>query len=147
MSAPQQAVPNTFAMRLRSLREIAGLSQAQLADEVGVSQAAIGQWERGEFMPRRRNVIALAKALGADVELLLNGWVEKCEGLAVAAPTRAQVVTELLMAELIIVTMFGLLSVEQKAVVQAQLTAAGIAGADPIRSQERRAAIVAGGAA
>jgi len=55
--------------------------------------------------------------------------------------------SELLIAELIIVIMLGLLTTEQKSVAQAQLDAAGIVGADFIRSQERRAAIVAGGAA
>ena len=54
---------------------------------------------------------------------------------------------ELLMAELIIVTMHNALTIEQKAMVQAQLDEAGISGSDAVRSQERRAAIIAGGAA
>lgn len=40
------------------------MSQAELAEKVGVSQAAIGQWERGEFMPRGRNLNAMAELLG-----------------------------------------------------------------------------------
>lgn len=54
---------------------------------------------------------------------------------------------ELLMAELIIVTMHNALTIEQKAMVQAQLDDAGVSGSDAVRSQERRAAIIAGGAA
>jgi len=54
---------------------------------------------------------------------------------------------ELLMAKLIIVTMHNTLTIEQKAMVQVQLDEAGVSGSDAVRSQERRAAIIFGGAA
>ena len=40
-----------FGQRLHRLRQEKGLSQTQLAKELGFSQAAIGYWERGEKAP------------------------------------------------------------------------------------------------
>ena len=40
-----------FGQRLHRLRQEKGLSQAQLAKELGFFQAAIGYWERGEKAP------------------------------------------------------------------------------------------------
>lgn len=64
--------------------------------------------------------------------------------LRVSSPAEA---SELLMAELIIATITGLLPAQLRQVADEQLVKIGVAGADPIRSQERRAAIIAGGAA
>jgi transcriptional regulator with XRE-family HTH domain len=217
MNAPQQAaltIPTSFAGRLRAHRERAGLSQAELAAMIGVSQTAIGQWERSTTVPRGRNVNALAVALGVcadelhghlptpqqehqgyavivpDFAARLRGarafarlslaevgdlvgvspqavhkWeigefapspknaIAVMKALDIVLPSQAApalsncAASELLMAELIIVTMMGALTAEQKTAVAAQLEAAGVAGVDMIRSQERRAAIVAGGAA
>lgn len=68
---------------IRIARERKGLSQAELAAKIGVSQAAIGQWERGVFTPRGRNLKALSDVLGlsdtfqevaeADEELATGG--------------------------------------------------------------------------
>lgn len=40
--------------RIRRARERAGLTQQQLATEVGVGVRTIGNWERGESVPRNR---------------------------------------------------------------------------------------------
>lgn len=52
---------------IRAARVKKGLSQVDLADLIGVSQAAIGQWERGEFTPRGKNLNALVEVLGPGV--------------------------------------------------------------------------------
>lgn len=57
---------NRFGFRLRELRERAGLTQAQLADAVGVKVLAVTRWERGEREPGWSNIVALAAALGVD---------------------------------------------------------------------------------
>ena len=44
-------MPNTFAARLRALREAAGLTQAQLATRVGRSVGAVRHWEQGRREP------------------------------------------------------------------------------------------------
>jgi transcriptional regulator with XRE-family HTH domain len=55
----------TLGQMIRQARIAKGLSQAQLAHAIGVSQAAIGQWERGEFTPKGKHVNALAGVLDA----------------------------------------------------------------------------------
>lgn len=57
---------------LKVLRVQRGLSQTELAALVGVSQAAIGQWERGVSNPKGKHLLALAKALAVEAKLLIN---------------------------------------------------------------------------
>ena len=40
-----------FQVRLKALRERAGLSQAALAKKVGVGQSTVGMWESGRNKP------------------------------------------------------------------------------------------------
>lgn len=47
----------------RALRENAGLSQTLLAEQLGVSRAAVSRWETGDRTPREDNRIAYADAL------------------------------------------------------------------------------------
>jgi transcriptional regulator with XRE-family HTH domain len=57
--------------RGRELRERAGLSRADLAKLVGVTQPAISRWESGERTPTGASAVAYAKAL-RRVEQLVN---------------------------------------------------------------------------
>ncbi|AMQ45137.1 repressor [Aeromonas veronii] len=59
--------------RIKSARKKTGLSQDELSVFVGVSRAAISQWERGETTPRGKYLGDLATALGVTVEWLLTG--------------------------------------------------------------------------
>lgn len=62
---------NTFAARLKRLREAAGLTQQQLADAAGLAQGAVADLERGRRPdPRLSTALALAGALGVSVERL-----------------------------------------------------------------------------
>ena len=58
-------------MRLAELRKDAGLSQYELARNVGVPQANIAFWERSEKPPRSEVLPRMAEALGVNVEDLL----------------------------------------------------------------------------
>jgi putative transcriptional regulator len=58
-----QAKP-AFAVRLKALREAAGLSQAQLAERAGLHLGAIFKLEQGRREPTWATVQTLAKALG-----------------------------------------------------------------------------------
>ncbi len=40
------------AQRVRALRRHLGLSQAQLAQELGVRQQTVSEWETGRYRPR-----------------------------------------------------------------------------------------------
>lgn len=55
---------------IKTLREAKGLTQTQLAKEVGVSQQAVVQWESGETAPRGKNLTKAAEVLGTDVRTL-----------------------------------------------------------------------------
>lgn len=56
--------------RGKRLREAAGLSRADLARLVGVTQPAISRWEAGERVPRGSSAIAYARALRRLEELI-----------------------------------------------------------------------------
>jgi transcriptional regulator with XRE-family HTH domain len=43
---------HTFAELLRSFRSLEGLSQKSLADSIGVSRNTVGNWDRGDYLPR-----------------------------------------------------------------------------------------------
>jgi transcriptional regulator with XRE-family HTH domain len=53
--------------RLRDIREHAGYSQQQLADESGVSQHTISELELGRRRPQGRTLLKLARVLDVDV--------------------------------------------------------------------------------
>ncbi len=57
---------------LAALRKAAGLTQAELADAIGVPQTNIAFWEFSEKPPRSDALPGLAQALGVTVELLLK---------------------------------------------------------------------------
>ena len=61
-----------FGARLRELREQAGLTQQQLAEQCGVKWEAVSRWERSTREPSWSNVVALAKALGVECTAFLQ---------------------------------------------------------------------------
>ena len=60
---------DTFAARLRDARKASGLSQAQLAERVGLTQGRIAQLERGDPSDLQQRY-DLAVALGVDPAML-----------------------------------------------------------------------------
>ena len=54
--------------RLRELREAKGLTQAQLADAIGMSRKTVNTVENGVFIPSTVVALKLAGALGCAVE-------------------------------------------------------------------------------
>lgn len=66
-----------FGPRLGQFRNDAGLSQTQLANEVGTSQSAISQLESGERKPSFDMVRRLAKALNVSPAHLLGEAVDE----------------------------------------------------------------------
>lgn len=59
-------------MGLISERKKAGLTQQQVADELGISDSAVNQWEKGKSFPRTEFLPKLAKLYGCTVDELLN---------------------------------------------------------------------------
>jgi len=63
----------SFAARLRMLRsQRPDITQDRLADEVGVSQNAIGKWERGESVPRIDALRKLCEVYGVSADYLVG---------------------------------------------------------------------------
>jgi transcriptional regulator with XRE-family HTH domain len=70
----------TINDRLKQAREDRSLSQEQLAELVGVTRGACGQWERGITAPSTENLASTACALGVHFEWLATGRGEMIFG-------------------------------------------------------------------
>ncbi len=72
-----------FALRLKALREKAGLTQAHLAEKAGLSPQAIAALEQGTRGPTWATVRRLALALGVGEEEFKVSLPERTEAEAV----------------------------------------------------------------
>lgn len=61
-----------LGMRLRTLRQERGLTQAELAERAGLDQGHLARIERGTRWPRMVSLYCLADALGAAIGRLLD---------------------------------------------------------------------------
>ena len=61
---------------IRNARKAAGLSQAQLAATLGVSQGAVAQWENGITHPSYGVLKPLADTLGLTLDELIGKGAE-----------------------------------------------------------------------
>lgn len=62
----------TFAVRLRKLRERRRVSRRTLADLCGISKSAMARYERGEREPSAALVCQLADYFGVSADYLLG---------------------------------------------------------------------------
>lgn len=63
----------TLAQTLREVREGRGLSQVELAEKSGLTQAAISDLERGDTLrPHFETISKLAKALNVPLETFIS---------------------------------------------------------------------------
>jgi predicted nucleotidyltransferase/DNA-binding XRE family transcriptional regulator len=69
----------TFGHVLTAARRRAGLTQAQLAEGIGTTQAAITRLERGRFRPAVGTLERLAAALGVTFEIGEQGLTVRTE--------------------------------------------------------------------
>ena len=63
----------TIGSRLKYARQEHELSQEKLAELVGVTRGACGQWENGRSKPSVEHLSKLAKALGVRFDWLATG--------------------------------------------------------------------------
>ncbi len=74
----------SLADRLRLLREERGLTQSELARQLGLSRSSVNGWESGLAVPSTSMIIELAKIFHVTTDYLLgmeNGCVFKAEHL------------------------------------------------------------------
>ena len=65
-----------FSERLRTLRDRAGLTQAEIADKLGLTSRAVGAWESGRARPRLDKMSQLADLFGVTVSDLMGDGSE-----------------------------------------------------------------------
>lgn len=62
---------------LAGLRARAGLTQADVAKALGVTQAAISIWERGDGKPKLEKIPTLARLYGTTEQAIISACMEK----------------------------------------------------------------------
>ncbi len=63
--------------KLKYYRKQNGLTQEEVADQLGVSRQAVAKWERGESLPDISSCVALAELYGTTVDLLVRNLGEE----------------------------------------------------------------------
>ena len=64
---------SSFGEFLYTLRKEKGMTQAELAEALGVTNKAVSKWETGEAMPETGQLVPLSRIFGVTVDELLNG--------------------------------------------------------------------------
>lgn len=64
-------------MRIQELRTKIGMTQAKLGAHMGVAQCVVSEWEKEVYLPKARDLPALAKALGVEIsDLFVNDFAK-----------------------------------------------------------------------
>jgi len=69
---PAKSPRTPFGARIHAARETAGLSQAEVAEHMGLSQNAYAMWERHPVALRPQQIEGLAAFLGVPIEALFG---------------------------------------------------------------------------
>jgi HTH-type transcriptional regulator, cell division transcriptional repressor len=75
--------------RIAQAREAAGLNSSELSRELGVSRAAVAQWEIGKTEPKARNLRKIASVVGVTLE-----WLGQGLGTAAGAVSSGSIISE-----------------------------------------------------
>ena len=78
----------TTGDRIKEARKAAGITQAQLANKLGISYVGVSQWENNLRNPKHETLKRIASALGVSVGSLLGYEEEK-----VVIPGRLKIIT------------------------------------------------------
>lgn len=66
------SMKNTIAAKLRYLRNIKGLSQEDIAGQIGVSRQTVAKWENGDSLPDILKCEALAELFDVTLDDLVR---------------------------------------------------------------------------
>ena len=64
-------------MTIRDLRTAKGLTQVDVARELGIDQANISAYENGKWMPKYSTAKKLAEIYGCSVEQIMDGCTKE----------------------------------------------------------------------
>ncbi len=62
----------SFEEKLRNLREDAGMTQEELADEIGVVEQTISAYESGQRLPRKSTMRKITDLFGISEDYLMH---------------------------------------------------------------------------
>lgn len=79
MRAERAALAEAFGKRLRGVLAEKGMTQAQLAEEIGTSEVSMSRYCTGVRLPRQNVQAKIANALSVTEGELLRGSVERGE--------------------------------------------------------------------
>ena len=79
----------TLADRIKKLRERAGLTQAEIARQLGLSRSGVNAWEMGLSVPSTQYVVELAKKFDVSTDYLLG--LENTSTISVKGLSQKQV--------------------------------------------------------
>lgn len=63
---------NDIGEKIKSIRKSRGLTQKQLGEKLGISQALVGQYETGKRKPKLEQITRIANALSVDIGDLID---------------------------------------------------------------------------
>lgn len=72
---------STFGTRLKEKRLERRLTQAAIANKVGVKRSAVSQWESDETQPKGKNLTKLCKILDCDIDWIQTGKAKEKESI------------------------------------------------------------------
>ena len=75
----------SFSELLKQCRKKQGISQAELASKLGVTQQAVGKWESGKSSPDPSTVARIAELLNTTADYLLGLYLSL---IHISEPTR-----------------------------------------------------------
>ena len=75
---------DALGKRIARLRHKAGLSQAALADRLGLSASAVGMYEQGRREPPLDTIVLMSMVFGVTTDYLLTGHIRTDQDFAMA---------------------------------------------------------------
>lgn len=72
----RENIPNSaevISKRIKKYREERGFTASEFARLVGVTPAAVWNWEKNSIRPRRVALVAIAKVLGKTTDFMITG--------------------------------------------------------------------------
>jgi transcriptional regulator with XRE-family HTH domain len=61
-----------ISQTVKELRQLRGITQAELANSLGVKQSCVSKWERGNTVPNVVQIIALARFFDVSADYILG---------------------------------------------------------------------------
>ena len=69
----------TMVNQLKLMRTRMGMTQEEVAEQVGVSRQAVAKWEKGETLPDIESCVHLADLFGVPLDMLVRGLKEEIQ--------------------------------------------------------------------